>query len=441
MKKNKIESISSIIMISLLVIMMLSSLFYSIFPKILIKFNVSNDDINSFFNIVDTNPGIDINYEKLYPFNNKNIKPSKKSFIDNYKKYIERFKEILENYTSKKLMSYESLIELSYIYNDIINFNLVSNSNDSARINLGNGYFSRINKKIDTTIIADRLIDFNNYLKNENTDLLYVQTPFKISKKTKISNIYKDYTNENMDNFLNKIKGKVNYIDLRNNIENDGLDNLDLFFKTDHHWLPSAGLYSVGEISYFLNEKYNMNLAIDNVNPNAYSCKTYPNMFLGTDGKSVSLKNADSEDFDLLSPKFKTKLNIKILDLKIDKTGKYDDTLLDKTQLKYENYYKISQYSTYGYGDRALIEIHNELINNKRKILVVKDSFADVMIPFMALETEYLSVIDLRQFNGSIKNYIEKYNPNIVLVIYNGSMLHDLSINQDEEVQNLWDFN
>ena len=68
---------------------------------------------------------------------------------------------------------------------------------------------------------------------------------------------------------------------------------------------------------------------------------------------------------------------------------------------------------------------------------MIRDSFGDVVIPFLALENEYTSVIDLRKFNGSIKTYIEEYNPDIVIIMYNGDMI----IEEDAEFFNMWQFN
>ena len=410
MKENKIQVIGCFFAIAILVIMMC----YTIGSK---AFSHLKKD--------ETISSVNVKWDELYPFEELSKSTEKKSLVEKYEEYIKKVENLIESDTSKNLIGYEKFIELSYIYNDLISYKLVSNSSENARIEIEDGYFSRLVKKKNDTTSLDKLIEFNEYLKEKGVDLLYVQAPYKIGKNQNISSIYKDYSNENMDNFLSAIEGKINYIDLRENINENNLNNLPLFYRTDHHWLPETGLWATKEISNYLNDNYEIGLEIDNINPEKYNKKKYERMYLGSDGRYVSLKNATPEDFTLITPNFNTKLDVKILDKGVDKKDTFENTLIDWSKIKYDNYYKISQYEAYVYGTRPLIEIHNELVHNNKKILLVRDSFSQVVIPFMALENEYLSAIDLRHFDGSLKNYISQYNPDIVIVMYTGNIITD----------------
>ena len=423
MKLNKIQIVGAFIVIGIFFI----SMIYTFISAINILINKENTKSTI----------IKVDFAQLYPFKENNKNNNKQTIIEKYKKIINDIEEKITNYTSKNLINYEKLIENSYLYNKLIGYKLVSNSNENARIEIDDGYYSRIMNKRDVSVLTNNLINFKNYLKNLKIDLLYIQAPYKISETQKISSVYRDYTNENMNNFLENINGKVNYLDLRENIKNNNLNHLELFYKTDHHWIPETGLWATREISQYLNESYNMNLQIENIKNEDFYIKKFENMYLGSDGRYVSLANAKPENFDLIIPKYDTKLTVKIPDKNIIKTDSFENTLIDWTRIRYDNYYSISQYQSYGYGDRPLIEIHNEYIKNNKKILMIRDSFGDVVIPFLALENEYTSVIDLRKFNGSIKTYIEEYNPDIVIIMYNGDMI----IEEDAEFFNMWQFN
>ncbi len=434
MKSEKIECIGSFIIVGILLIMMIISLLFTILPKILVGLNLSNDKINNFFQIVESTPKID--FEKIYPFEKKEFKKNT-SLINKYLNTVDYVKNKLEGNTSKGLYGYEKLIEFSYIYNNLISYKIVSNNLDS-RIEVEDGNFTSIGKKKDMSYCSNELINFSNYLEELNIKNIYIQAPFKLPKDQKIPLIYHDYTNDNMDDLLNMISGKVNYIDLRENIKNNNLNHLHLFFKTDHHWLPETGLWASQEISKYLNNNYDLNLEIDNIASDKFNYNVYENIFLGSAGRFVSLANAKPENMTLITPNYYTKLNIKIPQLSLDKTGTYDDTLIDWEQLQYKNYYKIDQFSSYLYGNKQLIEIKNENVHNNKKILLLKDSFSKVVAPFLALENEYLSIIDLRNFNGSLKGYIKDYNPDLVIVMYNGSLLVDEN-DKNEEAYLLWD--
>ena len=427
MKKNKIEVVGSFIIIGMLGIIMCLVIFFTIGPLLLRVLKINDDKLNELFQLPEESTLI--NYAEIYPFEtNENILVNKENYVDKYLSIINEVKSSLQKKTSNYLIGYEKFAELSYNYNKILGYKLVSNNGGSSRIEISKGYYSRINTKKDVSNCAKNLIDFNEYLNSLGINFLYVQAPYKISENQKISKIYNDYTNDNVNNLLRLIESKVNYLDLRKSI-----NKLDSFYKTDHHWLPETGLLATGKISKYINNNYDMNLNIRNVEPNNYNYKTYPEMYFGYDGRNVSLANAEPEDFTLITPKFDTKLNIKIFEKSINKTGSYKETLINWDKVKYDDFYNIVQYSAYMYGDRQLIEIKNEYIKNDKKILLIKDSFSEVVSPFLSLETEYLSIIDLRYFNGSLKSYINKFKPDMVITMYNGGMMGE----NDEELQGI----
>ncbi len=433
MKKLNIEEKGSLINFSILIIMLMLVLLVSVgLPILKMLKNVNLKGTTNDSNVEN------VDYSKLYPFVEGNVDEPYRGGYFTYNNIVNEIKKSVEDATSSGMFRYNKMVELSYIYNNLIKFNLYSNVGDS-KIGIGGNYFSHIYsaKNIDTQV--NSIIDFAKYLKENNTSLLYVQAPFKISNEVDVSPVYKDFTSEKTDEFLSRIKNDIDYIDLRENIKEENLDNLSLFFQTDHHWLPKTGLWASKIISNYLNDNYSMNLSIENLNEDKYNYKTYEKIFLGSIGKAVSLARATPEDLVLITPKFDTKLHVKMFDLGTDKTGTYEETLIDWSILKSKSYYKTNHYFAYMYGDGGLTEIHNELINNGKKILLIKDSFADIVSPFIALENEYLSIIDLRYFNGSLKTYIKEYNPDIVIVMYNGNMISG-DINNDGFNQ-VWNFN
>ncbi len=68
---------------------------------------------------------------------------------------------------------------------------------------------------------------------------------------------------------------------------------------------------------------------------------------------------------------------------------------------------------------------NNILANNRTKLLIIKDSFADVVVPFLYSQFAHTDVVDLRYFSGSIRAFIKKNKPNIVIVLYHIGRLKD----------------
>ena len=79
---------------------------------------------------------------------------------------------------------------------------------------------------------------------------------------------------------------------------------------------------------------------------------------------------------------------------------------LGKAFLQPENY-RQEQFAAYNYADCSLIHIENFAEDAADvKILVVKDSFANSVAPFLALCVKQTDILDPRWFKGSIRSYI-----------------------------------
>ena len=67
---------------------------------------------------------------------------------------------------------------------------------------------------------------------------------------------------------------------------------------------------------------------------------------------------------------------------------------------------------------------------NKKRVLIIKDSFANCVAPFVALEIEYTDVLDMRIFTGSTKTYIAQIRPDIVVVLYNPASICEVELSE-----------
>ena len=85
------------------------------------------------------------------------------------------------------------------------------------------------------------------------------------------------------------------------------------------------------------------------------------------------------------------------------------------------DYYNVSVYSTYFYGNHERVSIENKNADNDIRILYIPDSFSNSVIPYMAAAVKYIDVVDIRYFNGSLETFIEKNKPDMIVVAYNPS--------------------
>ena len=210
-----------------------------------------------------------------------------------------------------------------------------------------------------------------------------------------------------------------------------------LFFRTDHHWLPTTGLWAAGQIAGWLKETGGVPLREELLQPENYRQEQFAAYFLGSQGKRRTRVLAEPDDFMLLYPKFSTSLHYEIPGLGLDTYGDFSVTY-DRHEVERKDFYGSNPYAAYNFADCSLIHIENfSEAAAAVKILVVKDSFANSVAPFLALCVKQMDILDPRWFKGSIRSYIKKTQPDIVLVIH--TMELDYPLERDSH-QDDYDF-
>lgn len=154
-------------------------------------------------------------------------------------------------------------------------------------------------------------------------------------------------------------------------------------------------------------------------NGEKYVYKLYKEWFWGSHGKKITIAKTRPDDFKLIYPKVETKFHYVIPSLGIESIGDYSITY-DIAQVEPKDYYGKASYNAYNYGDEAYISIDNLYAGNNKSILLIKDSFARCVVPFLALGCQHLDVIDLCLFTGSIKEFINQHSLDIVIILYSG---------------------
>lgn len=413
----------------ILYLFFLNTLLLSFYKVIGIR-KIQNSTINNILKssdlyYVSSLKGITIDWKNLYPLENESKNNEFK--LKKYNDKINDYKTKIDKYTNSHLMGYKKLVELGKYYNNLIDWSIVPINDKEAVIKLKDGYLSwNYRKKVNINSAADNLISFKQYAQENGIPLLYVQNPCKISayQDKDIAGI-KDFTNENADDFLLKLReNNVSVLDMRDCLLDLQVNQHELFFRTDHHWKPETGLYASKILAENLNEKYGFSIDTELLNKDNFDFITYKNWFLGSQGKRVTLANTEPDDISLIYPKYDTSFEYKIASLNMDQQGDFS-VIYNMDEIKEKSFYNKNPYGAYNYADRAEIVIKNLNAANNLKILFIKDSFVNSVAPFMALGVKQVNVIDLRAFNGSIRNYVKKEKPDLIIVMYNASAFND----------------
>jgi hypothetical protein len=86
----------------------------------------------------------------------------------------------------------------------------------------------------------------------------------------------------------------------------------------------------------------------------------------------------------------------------------------------------VNPYQGLLHGNHGLMNIKTG-VNNGQRLLLIKDSHAHQLIPFLTYHYETIDVIDLRHFNGSIQTLLDQGYDDVVVFVGEGSVREDRS--------------
>ncbi len=247
-------------------------------------------------------------------------------------------------------------------------------------------------------MVNDKLEALNKLVKAWDAQVMLVPTADNIlTEKLPPYAVYYDQAL-----FLEQVKntiGEKHYIDVYSVLKNHKQE--EIYYRTDHHWTSLGAYYGylawadqVGKVPY----SYDTN-----------NMTTVSEDFLGTLHSRINL-NVMSDNI-----RYFPETEQRSVAITFDFTEK-SDRLYEESYLDTKN--------KYGYfldDNHGFVEIQTSY-KNGRTLFVIKDSYANCLIPLLTNHYEHIYVVDLRYINGKLFELMEKYEPENgmdVLVAYN----------------------
>lgn len=368
---------------------------------------------------------VDINWAAKYPFYEQQAASYQLgNFLRNMfdlKLSIKKLeKEKIDKWCRDYLAFYSVLVEAGRGIDNVLAWDLMTPGMDVYR--LQDGYLTYSYRKLDMAEHIGAVAEFAQLVSQQGGRLLYVQSPGKTNPFGDRELDGLDYANYNTDMLLQGLQARgVDVFDLRQDMYRDmGNEGWHkAFFRTDHHWLPSTALWAAEKLAARLHADYDVDVDFGHFSEADYDVVNYENYFLGSQGKKVTLAKTTAEDIALYYPKFSTDVRLEIPSLGIDTRGDFT-IMYDMEMVKKRDFYGGNPYAAYGYGDMPEIKVHNftnEHLRDK-KILIIRDSMVDTVLPFLSMGLKDITLLDIRHFNGSVRRYVEDCKPDIVMVMY-----------------------
>ena len=139
-------------------------------------------------------------------------------------------------------------------------------------------------------------------------------------------------------------------------------------------------------------------------------------------GQKIGVSYSGKDDFELIRPRKKGRYRLVVPDRGIDETGDFS-VMLDEDRLKTRQDYGLSFHYAYLNANNPLQEIDNLDSTKKGRVLLIKDSFAMTVAPFMAMCADRIVCWDLRYNYDSLKKYIEDNDIQAVVMAYSESQI------------------
>lgn len=272
-------------------------------------------------------------------------------------------------------------------------------------------------EKYDIRNAEAEITKLKNVCDEVESDFAYIAYPSK-SDDENISgyNGWDTNSEESRAEFLSWLEeNNYNYLDVRKLFEEDGYHVKDYFYKTDHHWTVEAGLYATRAMANYINKEFGYNMNVDNLDEDKFEYVTYDDLWLGETGRKMTKTWVGALDsFTKITPKYDTSFDMSFVGEDTVDTGDFS-LFLDESGLDgSEDLYEYSAHYAY-LGAEARRVIHNNYVDGPN-ILIIRDSFSTVVVPFLSLSTSDVTVWNPRSNPDGLLDYIRENDFDVVLL-------------------------
>lgn len=209
-----------------------------------------------------------------------------------------------------------------------------------------------------------------------------------------------DYPDSDYYQMISQTVGdEVQFIDLSKTlIDNKG--DKQLYYKTDHHWTSYGAYLAYEQICKTMNLSATPESAFD---------KEYIEGFYGTSYASSGYWLNDSDTIEVWHSK-----NLNGITVEIDDGA---GTQTYNTMFFSEQFASYDKYNGFLNGNHSVVKIKNTASKGGR-LLVIKDSFAHCLVPFLAENYSEIIMVDLRYYKRSIVDFMAENEIDEVLLMY-----------------------
>lgn len=217
-----------------------------------------------------------------------------------------------------------------------------------------------------------------------------------------------------IDYFYGSMAKSVNTVNIYDTLREHRTDYI--YYRTDHHWTALGAYYGYVEVAKAAGKN-----PVDIKDFEKVSYGEFLGSFYSDSKQSKTLKKK-ADELIAYKPNYST-----TLEYTDSKGAKYTWPIVNDVS----NYNTAYKYSCFAAGDQPYVKITNNDIESKDTCVVVKESFANALLPYLAGNYKKVYVIDYRYWKGDLFAFIERKGIDDVFFINNISATRNKTLVDD----------
>lgn len=324
--------------------------------------------------------------------------PYEKSWLEEIEENIVMYEGVIESYCTSSFPGREKIHSLISLYKEeLLGYKIDEVNGTKYNIN----YIQQPGKNVS---------NLYQFLRQNDIPFLYVQTPCKETMR------YYSGDGEMLNDMTQRNAALSEYLEEQDipviNVGKNMAGKQEYQFDASSHWGTREALGCAQLIANYLSEAEGYSICLEKFQVENFEdiLEDYPN-------ERALISDTFGYDYEILAPIREYEYTMTYANAETW-SGDWKDVLLNPVE-KWKTADKIAYHGVFRIQNSLFYTIKNESCKNELKCLVIGDSFNWPVSSYLSLGLAETCVIHNASFTGSIESFVEKYQPDIVVMCYN----------------------
>ena len=232
---------------------------------------------------------------------------------------------------------------------------------------------------------------------NKNIYFMLIPSSSEILKDKLPAYAPNDSQIEVIEGTKKSLSKEINFVDIYETLYSHREDYI--YYKTDHHWTSDG--------AYLAYSKLMEAMDFEPHGEDYFKKSKVSDEFYGSLYSKSGFRNIKPDELVLYSPKTDQAIEVEYVEEEKESNSIYSMENLDKKD----------KYTVFLDGNHPYIKIKTNCRENK-KLLIIKDSFANSFVPFLTGHFSEIHIIDPRYYSKGMVDLIKEENIKDILILY-----------------------